>query len=99
MSRYPDKKKKGSVIGTFFTTLLLIASSYSNPINGLLAAHFDRTVVIDPRYWAEWAGEPFDPERCAAEQGATDLLLLGDIEFFLQDLAGAPAASGEGGGR
>ncbi len=26
MSRYPDKKKKGSAIGTFFTTLLLIAS-------------------------------------------------------------------------
>ena len=68
--------------------LLLIASSYSNPINGLLASHFDRTCVIDPRYYAEWAGEAFDPETYAAAHGVTDLLLLGDTEFFLKDLSG-----------
>lgn len=69
-------------------TLLLVASSYSNPINGLLASHFDRTYVIDPRYYEAWAGEAFDPEAYALEHGVTDLLLLGDIEFFLKDLSG-----------
>lgn len=68
--------------------LLLVASSYSNPINGLLASHFDRTYVIDPRYYAEWAGKEFDLEAYAAEKEITDLLLLGDIDFFLKDLAG-----------
>ena len=68
--------------------LLLIASSYSNPINGLLASHFDRTYVIDPRYYAQWAGEAFDPESYAPEHGVTDLLLMGDTEFFLKDLSG-----------
>ena len=68
--------------------LLLVASSYSNPINGLLASHFDRTYVIDPRYYAEWAGKELDLEAYAAEKEITDLLLLGDIDFFLKDLAG-----------
>lgn len=74
--------------------LLLVASSYSNPINGLLASHFDRTYVIDPRYYAEWAGETFDPEYYAREHDVTDFLLLGDIEFFMKDLSGA-AEGGE----
>ena len=68
--------------------LLLIASSYSNPINGLIASHFDRVYVIDPRYYEAWAGAPFDPAAYAAERGVTDLLLLGDVDFFLKDLAG-----------
>ena len=71
-------------------TLLVIASSYSNPINGLLASHFDRTYIIDPRYYAEWAGQEFNLTAYAEEHGVTDLLLLGDIDFFLKDLAGKP---------
>ena len=67
--------------------LLVIASSYSNPLNGLLASHFDRTVIIDPRYYAEWAGRAFDPAACVKEYGITDLLLLGDVRFFTEDLA------------
>ena len=67
--------------------LLIVASSYSNPINGLLASHFDRTYVIDPRYYAEWAGEAFDIEAYAQKHEVTDLLLLGDREFFLTDLS------------
>ena len=78
-------------------TLLVFASSYSNPINGLLASHFDRTVIIDPRYYAQWAGTEPDPERLVREYGVTDLLLLGDTEFFLKDLAGEPAGDAEGG--
>ena len=66
--------------------LLVIASSYSNPINGLLASHFDRTYVIDPRYYAEWAKQSFDLKTYAAEHNITDFLLLGDVDFFLKDL-------------
>lgn len=74
--------------------LLLIASSYSNPINGLLASHFDRTYVIDLRYFKDWSGEAFDLEAYVSEHGVTDLILLGDIEFFLKDLA-MPMEGGE----
>ena len=66
----------------------MIASSYSNPINALIASHYDRTIVVDPRYWEDWTGEPFDPSLCAARAGADTVLLLGDIQLFTADLAG-----------
>jgi hypothetical protein len=72
-------------------SLLLIASSYSNPINGLIASHYDKTYVIDLRYYEEWAGRPFDIASYAAEKEIDDVLLLGDIEMFLGE------ASAEGG--
>ena len=86
----------GEIVYDFGTegkgTLLMIASSYSNPINALIASHFDRTVVVDPRYWEKWTGESFDPAVCVTRAGADTVLLLGDIRFFTADLAA------EGGG-
>ena len=86
----------GEIIYEFGTagkgTLLIIANSYSNPINALIASHFDRTVVVDPRYWEDWTGEPFDPAVCVERSGADTVLLLGDIQLF----TGEPG--GEGGG-
>ena len=70
--------------------LWFILQAFHNPINGLLASHFDRTYIIDPRYYAEWAGQEFNLTAYAEEHGVTDLLLLGDIDFFLKDLAGKP---------
>ena len=63
-------------------TLLLISSSYSNPINALIASHFDQTYVIDLRYYEEYAGHPFRPAPYAAEHGVDTVLLLGDIQMF-----------------
>ena len=67
--------------------LLLIASSYSNPINGLIASHYDKTYVIDLRYYEEWAGQAFDIVSYVEEQQIDDVLLLGDIGMFLNDTA------------
>ena len=82
----------GEIVYDFGTegkgNLLVIASSYSNPINALIASHFDRTTVVDPRYWEQWTGNPFDPAACAQSAGADTILLLGDIRMFTSDLAG-----------
>ena len=76
----------GEIVYDFGTegkgTLLVIANSYSNPINALIASHFDRTVVVDPRYWEQAAGTPFDPRACVESAGADTVLLLGDIQLF-----------------
>ena len=72
-------------------SLLMLVDSYSNPINGLIASHFDTTYVIDPRYYESWAGVPFDPESYLADHPADALLMMGDILFF------QGADSGEGG--
>lgn len=65
--------------------LLLVASSYSNPINELIAAGYDHTWVVDLRYWEAWAGAPFDPAAFCAEHDVKDVLLLGDVNLFFVD--------------
>ena len=86
----------GEIVYDFGTegngNLLVIASSYSNPINALIASHFDRTTVVDPRYWEKWTGKPFDPASCAEAAEADTILLLGDIRLFTSDLAGEGGA-------
>ena len=76
----------GEIVYDFGTegrgSLLIIANSYSNPINALIASHFDRTTVVDPRYWEQRTGEPFDPAECARRAGADTVLLLGDVRLF-----------------
>lgn len=62
--------------------LLMIADSYSNPLNLLLASHFDKTCIIDLRYYEKDTGTPFDISRYISEHRITDVLLLGDIAFF-----------------
>ena len=71
--------------------LLLVASSYSNPINALIASHFDRTYVIDLRYYESYAGHVFDPAAYVKENNIDTVLLLGDIRLFL------PGTDTEGG--
>ena len=77
----------GEIICDFGETgrgnLLMIVDSYSNPINGLIASHFDKTYIIDPRYYERWAGVPFDAEAYLAEHPADTLLMMGDILFYL----------------
>lgn len=62
--------------------LLVIADSYSNPINLLLASHFDLTCVIDLRYYAQDMGQPFDVNTYIREHEIDTLLMLGDIALF-----------------
>lgn len=67
--------------------LLLVASSYSNPINALIASGYDHTFVVDLRYWESWAGSPFDPAAFCTEHNIGTILLLGDAGFFFTDEA------------
>lgn len=72
--------------------LLVVASSYSNPINALIASHFDQTWVIDLRYYPDYAGEPFDVNAFVKAHEIDAVLLLGDLALFL------PGGAEEGGG-
>ena len=86
----------GQIIYDFGTEgkgkLLLVASSYSNPINALIAAGYDQTYVVDLRYYQEWAGKPFDPVSYCEENGIGTVLLLGDVNLFFVD---GPEEGGE----
>ena len=67
--------------------LLLIASSYSNPINALIAAGYDHTFVIDLRYYADFAGKAFDTASFCRENDIDTVLLLGDVNLFFDEEA------------
>lgn len=62
--------------------LLILADSYSNPINGLIAAHFNNTHILDLRYYERDLGVPLDLEAYIRDNGIDRMLLLGDITFF-----------------
>lgn len=62
--------------------LLVIADSYSNPINLLLASHFDQTCIIDLRYYQQDMGKPFDVNAYIREHNIDTLLMMGDIVLF-----------------
>ena len=65
--------------------LLVVASSYSNPINALIASGFDRTYFVDLRYYEPWAKAAFDPAVFCREHDICTVLLLGDASLFYVD--------------
>ena len=69
----------------------MIADSYSNPINLLLAHHYHRTCIIDLRYYEQDLGHPFDVNEYIREHDIDTLLMLGDIVLF----GGERTAEGE----
>lgn len=69
--------------------LLLIADSYSNPLNLLLSRHFDQTCIIDLRYYKQDMGRDFDWQAYAAAHDIDTLLMLGDCALYF-------GAQGEG---
>ena len=62
--------------------LLIVADSYSNPINNLIASHFGRTHILDLRYYERDMGKPLDLKAYIQENDISRVLLLGDITFF-----------------
>lgn len=62
--------------------LLILADSYSNPINALIASHFNNTHILDLRYYERDMGKPLDLNQYIQENAIDLMLLLGDITFF-----------------
>ena len=62
--------------------LLIVADSYSNPLNLLLASHFESTYIIDLRYYEKDMGKPFDWDAYIAEHRIDTVLMLGDIALY-----------------
>lgn len=62
--------------------LLIIADSYSNPINGLIASHFNNTHIIDLRYYERDLGAAFDLNAYIRSNEIDLVLLMGDITFY-----------------
>ena len=62
--------------------LLVIAPSYSNPINNLIASHFNKTYFIDLRHYKNEFGKEFNPEEYCKEHKIDKFLLMISIDHL-----------------
>ncbi len=80
---------EGEVIFSTGTTdrgsLLVIGDSFDNAILKLLASHYDTLYSVDLRYYEHSMGQPFDLTAYTQANHITNVLLLGNIDYFAQD--------------
>ena len=65
---------------------MVLVESFSNPINELIAAHFDNTYFIDLRHYEKDTGRPFDFGEFIKGKNIDQVLLTGYFYFFANDV-------------
>ena len=66
-------------------SILVIGESFDNAVLKLLASHYDNLYSIDLRYYEHSMGKAFDLTAYTQEHGITKVLLIGNIDYFIQD--------------
>ncbi len=65
--------------------IVIFAESFSNPINELIAAHFNHTYFIDLRHYERDYGKPFDFGDFIEGKNIDQVLLTGYLYFYAND--------------
>jgi len=68
--------------------LLVIADSFKNCMEPLLAAHFSHSYFVDLRHFADDLGYSFNLDAFISENGITDVLFLGSVTTVMGDKTG-----------
>ena len=63
----------------------MVGESFDNAVLKLLASHYDTLYSIDLRYYEHSMGKAFDFGAYTREHGIDQVLLMGNIDFFIQD--------------
>lgn len=66
--------------------LVIFAASFSNPINELIASHFNQTYVLDMRHFQRDYGEAFDMTTFMATHDVDKVLFTGYYSFHANDV-------------
>jgi hypothetical protein len=59
--------------------ILILATSFSNAINDLVASHYNETHVLDYRHYPQIYGEHIDAQSYMEKNHLTKLLIIGDL--------------------
>jgi hypothetical protein len=59
--------------------ILILATSFSNAINDLIASHYNETHVLDYRHYPQMYGEKIDAQSYMEKNHLTKLLIIGDL--------------------
>ncbi|MBQ1298828.1 hypothetical protein IIY24_03295 [Candidatus Saccharibacteria bacterium] len=62
--------------------LLIIGNSYSNPVNELIASNYNKTYVVDLRYYKESIGKDFVPKDYITENNIDKVLVIMSPTFI-----------------
>lgn len=73
---YNDKEKEN---------LLIVANSFSNSVNSLIASHFNKTYVVDLRHYYDVFGEKFDYDDYIEKNDIDKVLILGHYTLYNSD--------------
>ncbi len=65
--------------------ILIISSSFSNALNPLVANHFNKTFVIDPRHYSRDMNEEFDINNYIIKNEIDEVLIFFDITAILDE--------------
>lgn len=65
--------------------ILILGESYDNAVIKMLASHFNHTYAVDLRYYEAYMGEKFSFSDYVEERGITQVLLIGNIDYYLMD--------------
>ena len=65
--------------------LLVIGESFDNAVLKLLASHYDNLYSVDLRYYEHSMGQPFDLTAYTQANDISTVLLMGNIDYFIQD--------------
>lgn len=65
--------------------LLIVASSYSNPINSLLASNFNKTYIIDLRHYRNYTGYDFDIKEYIKKNNIKKTLIIMDYGYLISE--------------
>lgn len=62
--------------------LLILSNSYINPINRLIASHFNKTYVVDLRYYKDELNEEFHIKKYIEDNDIDKVLVVMDYYYF-----------------
>lgn len=66
-------------------SLLVLGESFDNAVLKLLASHYDCLYSVDLRYYQHSMGQDFDLTAYTQVHGISNVLLMGNIDYFVQD--------------
>ena len=65
-------------------TLLMFSNSYADAVKLLLLQHYDAVYAIDPRFYELEQGKKFNAQKYIQQNEIDDVLILGDVSFFIR---------------
>ena len=62
--------------------ILILSNSYSNPVNKLIAAHFNKTYIVDNRHYKNDLGVEFNIDEYIENNNINKILILANLSAY-----------------